>query len=39
MNKTLTSRFDDPDCRMCMVVTAGVYSPLLLILSAALILF
>jgi hypothetical protein len=39
MNKFSTSQADIADCRLCAASFAIVYSPLLLILAAALVLF
>lgn len=39
MNAILTTMTKDSDCRLCVATIAGVYSPLLIILAAALVLF
>lgn len=37
MNIISTLRSADDDCRLCLAFIAGIYSPLLLILAAALL--
>jgi len=39
MNKILSSNTTALECRLCMASIAAVYSPLILILAAALVLF
>ena len=39
MDKMFSSDLKTADCRLCMASIAGVYSPLILILAAALVLF
>jgi len=39
MNNFLTSQADTTDCRLCALSIAGIYSPLVLILGAALFAF
>lgn len=39
MDKMLSSELSTLDCRLCVASIAGVYSPLILILAAALVLF
>lgn len=39
MDKMFSRDTDRADCRLCMASIAGVYSPLILILAAALVLF
>ena len=39
MDKMFSSELSAQDCRLCMASIAGVYSPLILILAAALVLF
>lgn len=39
MDKMFSSERSTLDCRLCMASIAGVYSPLILILTAALVLF
>ena len=39
MDKMFSRSTDATDCRLCMASIAGVYSPLILILAAALVLF
>ena len=39
MDKMFSHSTDDADGRLCMASIAGIYSPLILILAAALVLF
>ena len=39
MNKIIAAKLADADCRLCVASVVGVYSPLLLILTAAVVLF
>lgn len=39
MNKFMTAQATAADCKLCLASIAGVYSPLILIIGAALILF
>ena len=39
MDKMFSRSTDDTDGRLCMASIAGIYSPLVLILTAALVLF
>lgn len=39
MINSVTEKLADPDCRLCAASILGVYSPLLLILAAAAMLF
>jgi hypothetical protein len=36
MKQTIAVRLENPDCRLCAVTLLGVYSPLLLLVAAAL---